>query len=356
MTNKMVDLRYSLNTPCDKLNSLSERDINSVVGFVFSYYRVIGFPFYRLSEREKIKTLEGLLSKEVDKLELEGGRLQQVMAGLSLANSYHPHMWKTRCKKAKTPFEVFSDNVLFKKAIRKRIKYSDSKLSPFNIRKALKTFTGAQSVSNFRPTIAKYIYQKYCPAGGNVLDPCFGYSGRLLGAWASHIGRYEGCDPCVKTYEGSLACSHDLSLLTKKMNKEMLLPLYNCPEIVLHNMPFEEFKTESEYDLVFTSPPYYNLEKYSDEPTQSYMKYKSYYDWKTWFLKPLILISQIVLRQNGYFVLNVGGEPLVADTIKIGTEVFEKEPEVLYMRLSKMIGSRNNKGFKEEPILVWKKN
>ena len=191
--------------PCNIINTLPEEKINKIIDYIFDYYRSLGFPYYAFNDAEKTKVLVKLKEKNILDLEVCDDELQQVMLGLSLANAYHPHMWHTRCKKAKTPFEVFSDDILFRKAIRKRIKYSDSRLAPFNIRKSLKIFSGAQSVSNFKPTIAKYIYQKYCPRDGVVLDPCFGYSGRLLGAWASHIGRYEGCDPCVKTYEGSLA-------------------------------------------------------------------------------------------------------------------------------------------------------
>ena len=44
---------------------------------------------------------------------------------------------------------------------------------------------------------------------------------------------------------------------------------------------------ERKYDLALTSPPYYNLEKYSDEANQSH-HYGTYEDWVEKFLKPVV--------------------------------------------------------------------
>ena len=50
---------------------------------------------------------------------------------------------------------------------------------------------------------------------------------------------------------------------------------------------FKDYGLKKEYDLAITSPPYYNLELYSDETTQSH-HYGSYEDWIDKFLKPVV--------------------------------------------------------------------
>ena len=67
------------------------------------------------------------------------------------------------------------------KAIRKRIKLDDN-MSDMGMRKTFSWVSGTQKVSNFRPTIAKYIYDNYSN-NGNVLDYSAGYGGRLIGAY-----------------------------------------------------------------------------------------------------------------------------------------------------------------------------
>ena len=37
------------------------------------------------------------------------------------------------------------------------------------------------------------------------------------------------------------------------------------------------------FDLVFTSPPYFNVERYGDDDTQSWVRYKSIDGWNEYF-------------------------------------------------------------------------
>ena len=46
-------------------------------------------------------------------------------------------------------------------------------------------------------------------------------------------------------------------------------------------------KYENHFDTIFTSPPYFNVEKYSDEDTQSYVRYKNIDSWNKNFLHKL---------------------------------------------------------------------
>ena len=65
----------------------------------------------------------------------------------------------------------------------------------------LKSFSNTVGVSNFRPTVAAALIQRYTPSGGRVLDFAAGYGGRLLGAQIT--GRtYYGIDPSFSQVRG----------------------------------------------------------------------------------------------------------------------------------------------------------
>jgi len=269
------------------------------------------------------------------------------MYGLNLANMYHPQMWEVQCGNARTPMEVFNDTALLSDAIYKRIQYSDTKLQPFNIRKSVKVF-GAYSVSNFRPTVAKYIYDSYCPPNGEVLDPCMGYGGRLLGAFASkNVKSYIGFDPDRRQVLGNM----DMFSTFIDFDKDKLRSCLMC-------LPFENNLIRhliGQVDLVFTSPPYFDKEKYSFEDTQSYIMYPTYNEWVDGFLFPLFSQGYEHLKSGGYFAINVGGDQLVETTMQLGKTFFGDPIQVKYMRLSKVIGTRNGDKFKTEPIFIWRK-
>jgi 16S rRNA G966 N2-methylase RsmD len=335
-----------IQVPCTILKALPEPEINSIINTIIDHYYANGFPYYQIDTEKIKKEVLSLSNFDVDRLELPDNNLQQFMLGLNTVNTFHPEMWITRCRNAKTPMDVFMDRELFKVALRKRIKYSDTKMVAFNIRKSLKAF-GVQAVSNFRPTIAKWVYEKFSPSGGRVLDPCAGYGGRLMGAMCSHVGSYIGIDPNEVSVNGN----YKLAMAIQRVSKKEI------PFVTILPQPFEEFVSTEKYDLVFTSPPYFNIEKYSEDESQSYIRYKTYDIWVEKFLKVLIKNSKEFLKPNGYFALNVGGI-LIKDTLSIGNETFGCEPTIYHMRLSKILGQGNKSetSHKTEPVFVWRNN
>lgn len=342
----MSEFEVATSIPCNLINKMQEHEIERIINAVIDGYYKIGFPYYQADEKRILREFGYLLAYDTELIELPGNILQQNMMGLGLCNSFHPEMWSVKCRNAKTPMDVFMDRELFYNALRRRIKYSDAKLAPFNIRKSLKVFSGAQGVSNFRPTVAKWVYQKYCPVGGTVLDPCSGYSGRVLGFLSSHAGSYIGVDPSAGAINGGRNLVEAVSSIYK-IDKE----------VELVETPFEEFESTKQFDLVFTSPPYFNVEQYIDtNNTQSHIRYRQYEDWVDKFLRVLIEKSYALLKSGGYFVVNVG-PPITDDTILIGTSCFGAPVTSYGMRLSKMFGSgtKNDISHKTEPVLIWRK-
>jgi hypothetical protein len=84
------------------------------------------------------------------------------------------------------------------------------------------------------------------------------------------------------------------------------------------------------YDMTFTSPPYFNTEKYSDDDTQSYKRYPTYDEWSKGFLRNFIITTGTLLKPGGEFWINIadvknlgkgkGFLPLEEDTKKYAAE------------------------------------
>ena len=131
-------------------------------------------------------------------------------------------------------------------------------ISDSGIRKMLKIYSGVQGVSNFRPTAAATIYDVFAK-DGVVWDMSGGWGGRLLGAIVSGVKRYIATEPSIETYKGLIELSDDYG---------------RDIDTWIYNMGSEDYQPhKNSLDLCFTSPPYFDLEKYSNEDTQSYIKY-----------------------------------------------------------------------------------
>lgn len=305
---------------------------------IFEYYRGKGFPYFHLDKQERLEIFKKLNDFDTSLILQEGNVLKQYMLGLNLCNYYMPHIWEVKCGNFYSPMETFVDDGLFKKAIDKRLKMGDN-ISDAGIRKSLCFSNGSQRVSNFRPTIAKYIYDNYC-GDGDVLDFSSGFGGRLVGALSSNkIKSYYGFDPSLKTAQCLFNIIKD----------------FNLGKSNISTIPFEESSLpDLSFDLIFGSPPYFNTEIYSNEETQSCNRYKTKESWKNNFLEPLVNKSHNYLKLGGYFIVNIANvknyKNLEEDFLDLASKKF-KYIKTYKMALSALMKS----GYKYEPIFVFKK-
>jgi len=307
---------------------------------VFNHYRSNGFPYFNLPIKDRFDIFNKLKYFESNSLLQEDNVIKQLMLGLNLANYYMPNMWSVKSNGFVSPMETYLDDEKFKKAIDKRIKLGDN-ISDAGIRKALCWSNSSQRVSNFRPTVAKYIYDNYAN-NGDVLDFSCGYGGRLLGAVTSEkVLSYNGFEPCTETYDNLL-----------KFNKALdhIIP------VNIYNLPFEDSNLEKDrYSLAFSSPPYFSQEIYSNEDTQSCNRYKTKEEWKEKFLKVLIDKCYYSIKKDGYFIINIANvksyKELEKDTLDLSEKIGFNYIKTYKMSLSALM----KKGFKYEPIFVFKK-
>jgi tRNA1(Val) A37 N6-methylase TrmN6 len=180
------------------------------------------------------------------------------------------------------------------------------------------------SVNQFKPIIAKYIYEKYKP--NSIIDIAAGWGGRMLAATTIENLKYTGFDTNTEL---------------KKPYEEIIknLNVKNRIKIIFKDSSKIDY-SKYKYDMVFSSPPYYTIELYENMPT-----YESKEDFNEKFLFPVIKNSYKYLKQNGYYILNIPIN-MYEDVKKILGNATEKIPLVISLR------GNNYKEF----IYVWKKN
>lgn len=117
---------------------------------------------------------------------------------------------------------------------------------------------GKSGTSVFDPVLCELAYRWFSPEGGLVADPFAG--GSVRGIVAAALGR---------RYVGT-----DLSLPQVEANYQQVAPIKRAVEGWAHDPRWEhadarnflEHCDRNTADLIFTCPPYYDLEVYSDDP------------------------------------------------------------------------------------------
>ena len=183
------------------------------------------------------------------------------------------------------------------------------------------------AVSIFKPLIAMEIYCRYKPR--HVLDFTMGWGGRLVGACALNVPKYTGID-----YNQNLKTPY------KKLSK--FLKKHSTTDI---NLYFQDALSvdysKLNYDLVLTSPPYYNIETYGSNKT------KSQEDWDKNFYIPIFEKTYEHLAKGGHYCINIPEE--VYENVAL--KVLGKPTEKIALAKSK----RSTTEIYKEYIYVWKK-
>ena len=178
-----------------------------------------------------------------------------------------------------------------------------------------------QPAVNFPPMTAKYLYERFTNEIKDrqikIYDPSSGWGGRILGAMAVRDDRnihYIGTDPNPDNhYPDGTSRYSDLADFynTKTYRSNPFFSSTHTYEVfklgseeIQHDKDFQRHR--GEIDLVFTSPPYFNREAYSDDENQSYKKYGSSYEsWRDGFLRPTLSTCAEWLRPGGYLLWNI---------------------------------------------------
>ena len=229
----------------------------------------------------------------------------------------------------------FFDDAKLKRAIRICFQFreGDKLCYPTAMRRSLELVTG-ENVTNFKAQNAKSIVEHLCPViWGNVYDYSCGYGGRLLGITSSNMRyNYIGTDPNTETYR-----------YLKYLNSII------GSNAELHCETSQDFQPE-DIDLAFSSPPYFNLEKYSDEPTQCMVQFNTLDEWFEGYTVPTMQNIYRGLNSDGVFATNIADYKTTKEEFKVVDRWIEtaekvgfKYKETIKMMLNTRPGVGNDK-------------
>lgn len=170
----------------------------------------------------------------------------------------------------------------------------------YNIREYI--FLNTKLCSNFRITVGLTILNYFKPK--TWLDISAGWGDRLLTAIFYKIDLYVATDPNLELqpcYKEII----DTFVVPEKRKNFIIIPtgfeIAKLPDI--------------KFDIVFTSPPFFDLEKYSEFENDSLTKYNNEKKWCNEFLLKSIVKSYNHLKKNGHIILYITGSNLVMNTI-----------------------------------------
>jgi hypothetical protein len=317
-----------------------------VIEDVFNIYRGINIvPINYYTEAGIISAIADLQNASYNEVE---GRKGQATIGLGnnqgqgINRFLFPNMMTAEPKGrgSNSLKDRFNDDTKLRRAIRICFEFrtGDNLASPTALRRALELVTG-ENVQNFKSQNARAIVEYLCPVlWGSVYDYSAGYGGRLLGITLSNMRyNYTGIDPNTETIEN-----------LNYLNELVLRATSNSGTII--QSVSEEYEP-TDIDLAFSSPPYFNLEKYSDEPTQCMNRYTTLDEWFEGYVVPTMKNIYKGLNPDGVFATNIADyksygnkEYLVCDRwIETAEKLGFKYKQTIRMMLNTRPGVGNDK-------------
>jgi len=153
--------------------------------------------------------------------------------------------------------------------------------------------------SQFKPVVAKALYDMV--GARNVLDISAGWGDRLCGFMASeHGNHYVGIDPRKE--------NHPIYEEQYQFYKKHNGFFETDKKATFHCSPAEDMDYSDYldyFDIVFSSPPYFNVERYSYDDTQSWVRYNNIDAWNKLFLHKTIEKVWPTIRKGGYLAINI---------------------------------------------------
>ena len=320
-----------------------EKDPEGTVDKVFEIYRSINLvPIIYFTEEGLVRAIKEFKSTSYNsvvdnRIGLGNNR------GQPLSRFLFPNMMTAEPKGrgSNSLKDRFLDDTKLKRAIRICFEMREGQklVYPTALRRSLELVTG-ENIQNFKPQNARAIVEHLCPVlWGNIYDYSAGYGGRLLGVGSSNMNyNYTAVDPNTETVN---YLQYFNSLIKQATGVEGTIV-----------QSVSEDYQPKDIDLAFSSPPYFNLEKYSDEPTQCMVNYTTLDEWFEGYVAPTMQSIYKGLNDDGIFATNIADyktysqkEPvLVVDKwIETAEKIGFKHTSTIKMMLNTRPGAGNNK-------------
>lgn len=296
------------------LKDLSDSDFEKLLPILAKELETYGILYESYPNEEISKDWKLLCNKPIDKSITNISATS--IAGMKIMRKHMRHFHEVK------NYKGFSIASLWKKEnLEKALRFNRAHHStPYasEIIRSLSFTNGLGKVTMYRPLMARNIVAYF--GAKSVLDVCAGWGGRMLGSKSMGSTEYTGIDPCIKTYNALCAIRDELQLTgVTLINKPAETALLELPE-------------DAKFDIALTSPPYYNLEIYSDEETQS-TALTTYKDWVDKFLKPIIVGVIKRVKYSCWSVKNFKTDKnynLLDDVIRIHEENGWKKLDIMF--------------------------
>ena len=288
----------------NSVRNLSDVEFENILPTLSSELEDVSF-YYSYSDSDLLKDWNALIkwNARVDTM----ASTQRV--GMKLCEHFFPNFFDIENKDGNSFKSLWKADKLEKVLRWNRKSHSTPYLS--ELRRGIYFNYKLAKSTMYRPQMAKMVVTNL--GAKRVLDPCAGWGGRMLGSVAAGA-EYVAFEPNTETYEGLLK-------LIKLLGIEDKVRIIKDSALEMDKYDIGEF------DLILTSPPYFDLEVYSHEDTQSIKGCDTYSMWVNNFLKPLIELSISHMKQNGWSCWNVHnvGKMKMIDDVKVIHEGYNNQ-------------------------------
>jgi len=248
---------------------------------LFNNYRKRGFPYSKITLKRQVYLFHCF--KKVN-IKIESNNVIHNNTGVKLCEYFFPNIFECNRKRHRSPIEQWQEDKNLQRLIKNRLNYAD-RLTDSSLRTGIKLLFNA--VTNFKPVIAKFLYQEYAP-NGKIFDYSCGFGSRMLAAMSLDM-EYIGCEPNLKT----LSNLHKFGSFLSERTEGKFFITEKGSEDYLYR--------ENYFDLAFSSPPFFDYEIYSQDAGQSVVKYSKYEDWLIGYWKRTIENCCKCLVPGGHF-------------------------------------------------------
>lgn len=340
--------------------SLNTEERETALQNVFNYYREKGFPYETYSDEHIVKQFKKFIKYNSSDIITDDGFVSNSgTMCLDLCRHFcKEFFWNASSEKTRSIKSIFDDDEAFIKVLKNRMGWNTSTedgverpylfgISDTMIRTGIRNSGNGYGVSNFRPAIAKFFYERYLSHitdyTPTILDYSGGWGARALAA-ASLKYNYIGIDPLTHS------CINSIFAFLR--DKKLVPDTYQGVCYNSGSESSELFKNEikeNTVDLAFSCPPYFNLEVYSDAETQSYNEYDKFNDWIELYWRPTVKNCKYSLKPNHKFVLIIkdfyGNLPLKDEMERVILEEgFEHYETYQYKTTTNHLSSKKKTG------------
>lgn len=140
----------------------------------------------------------------------------------------------------------------------------------------------------------------------------------------------------------------------------LMTDLLTFTAIVINSGSELEHPEKESCDAVFTSPPFFDREKYFDEPGQCWRDHSTLESWRDAYVVPTLLNAQTALKSGGYLALHLplnlvdlfikAAADNCIDLVRVPESDIELELRIDHF--SKVRGLYDNK---KELLITWQK-